>query len=177
MRASRQRRVLRYRAGEEAREDAPLAPPAPDAADDDDLPGLPSKKRRARQADSTDPISTFLTRRVGLAGGLAWLAVLTFGVVSEQVKTRLEVAREESGTQDVNAAEVTTASGLRYQDLTRGGGETAPQRGYLLAADVRVQLGEGDDAPVLFDTATKGKPLAFFFGYVSCVHYAPLKQR
>lgn len=32
-----------------------------------------------------------------LLGGLAWVGVLTFGVVSEQVKTRLEQAQEEKG--------------------------------------------------------------------------------
>ena len=36
--------------------------------------------------------------RCRIAGGLAWLGVLTFGVVSEQVKTRLENAAEESNT-------------------------------------------------------------------------------
>lgn len=33
-----------------------------------------------------------------LAGGLAWLGVLLFGVVSEQVKTRLEDRAAEEGT-------------------------------------------------------------------------------
>ena len=163
--------------------DTPSAPADADA--EADVPGLPSKaraesavpstpllllrltwprpQRRARLADSTDPISTFLTRRFGLAGGLAWLGLLTVGVVSEQVKTRREVAREESGTQAVSAVEVVTASGLRYVDLVRGGGETAPQRGYLLAADVRVTLDDADGA-VLFDTAATQRPLAFFFG-------------
>ena len=41
-----------------------------------------------RRAESTDAVATFMTRRFGLKGGLAWLGVLTFGVVSEQVKTR-----------------------------------------------------------------------------------------
>ena len=122
------------------------------------------RKRRTRKADSTDPVATFLTRRFGLAGGLAWLGILTFGVVSEQLKTRNEVAREESGTQAVDAKEVVTPSGLRYTDLVRGGGETAPQRGYLLAANVRVVLGEDASGTVLFDTEDSGRPLAFFFG-------------
>lgn len=34
-----------------------------------------------------------------LAGGLAWLGFLTFGVVSEQIKTRLEERSERQGTQ------------------------------------------------------------------------------
>lgn len=33
-----------------------------------------------------------------LAGGLAWLGVLLFGVVGEQVKTRLEDREAEQGT-------------------------------------------------------------------------------
>ncbi len=49
-----------------------------------------------RSADSTDWISSQLTRRFGIAGGLAWLGFLTFGAVSEQIKTRLEVASEEA---------------------------------------------------------------------------------
>ena len=36
-----------------------------------------------------------------LAGGLAWLGVLLFGVVSEQVKTRLEDRAAEEGTKVV----------------------------------------------------------------------------
>ena len=33
-----------------------------------------------------------------IAGGLAWLGVLSFGVVSEQIKTRLEEKAEREGT-------------------------------------------------------------------------------
>ena len=33
-----------------------------------------------------------------IAGGLVWLGVLTFGVVSEQIKTRLEVNAELKDT-------------------------------------------------------------------------------
>lgn len=43
------------------------------------------QKQRRRQADSTDWFASTLTRRFGLAGGLAWLGFLTFGVVGEQV--------------------------------------------------------------------------------------------
>jgi hypothetical protein len=161
--APAQRLRLRCSAGEDAPEDAAPAPAPVSGEEGEDAGGTP-RKRRTRKADSTDPVATFLTRRFGVAGGLAWLGVLTFGVVSEQLKTRQEVAREESGTQAVDAMEVATASGLRYTDLVRGGGETAPQRGYLLAAAVRVVLGEDPAGPVLFDTEDTGRPLAFFFG-------------
>ena len=43
------------------------------------------QKQRRRQADSTDWFASTLTRRFGLAGGLAWLGFLSFGVISEQV--------------------------------------------------------------------------------------------
>lgn len=112
-----------------------------------------------RKAESTDAIATFLTRRFGLAGGLAWLGLLTVGVLGEQIKTRLEVARESNNSVDVqDAAEVTTASGLRYTDIRRGGGETVPQRGYLLAIDLRI---EDADGKLLFDSGSR--QLAFFY--------------
>ena len=37
------------------------------------------------------------------AGGLVWLGILTFGVVSEQIKTRLEDSAERKNTQVVCA--------------------------------------------------------------------------
>lgn len=118
-----------------------------------------AQKRGPRKAESTDPIATFLTRRFGLAGGLAWLGVLTFGVLSEQIKTRMEVSREASNSQDLtDAVEVTTAFGLKYTDLRRGGGETAPQRGYLLAIDLRV---EDADGQLFYDSGNR--QLAFFY--------------
>eukprot|EP00884_Botryococcus_braunii_P001886 jgi/Botrbrau1/11699/Bobra.0195s0030.1 len=51
-----------------------------------------------RQADSTDWVASQLTRRFGIAGGLAWLGILTVGVVGEQIKTRLEEQAEIDGT-------------------------------------------------------------------------------
>lgn len=58
--------------------------------------------KKKRQADSTDFISSALTRRFGLAGGLAWLGILSFGVISEQVKTRREVFEAEQNTKYVS---------------------------------------------------------------------------
>lgn len=53
-----------------------------------------------------------------LAGGLGWLGILTFGVVSEQLKTRREVAEEERGMRDVEVVkQVTKPNGLKYSDL------------------------------------------------------------
>ncbi|QDZ17511.1 FKBP-type peptidyl-prolyl cis-trans isomerase [Chloropicon primus] len=94
-----------------------------------------------RKADSTDAVSTFLTRRFGLAGGLAWVGVLAFGVISEQVKTRLEVKREFETTVDVGAdAEVVkTESGIAYQDVKLGGGQT-PRRGDLVVVQYKAEV-------------------------------------
>eukprot|EP00466_Bigelowiella_natans_P000233 jgi/Bigna1/84851/estExt_fgenesh1_pg.C_10208 len=61
--------------------------------------------------------------RFGLAGGLAWLGFLTFGVVSEQVKTRTEVKAINEGAIQVDAPEVLLPSGLKVQDLRLGGGD------------------------------------------------------
>lgn len=92
------------------------------------------KRNRPKKVESTDWMATQLTRRFGLAGGLAWLGILTFGVVSEQVKTRFEVATEEAGkrTLDENSqTEILTPEGLRYKDITIGGGPS-PQKGFLI---------------------------------------------
>ena len=92
-----------------------------------------------RQAGSTDWIASQLTRRFGIAGGLAWLGFLTFGVVSEQVKTRIEVAEAEKATKDVSALkEITTPEGLRYTDLRIGGG-APPQKWYLIILDYKAK--------------------------------------
>ena len=81
-----------------------------------------------RQADSTDAVATFLTRRFGLAGGLAWLGILTFGVVSEQLKTRREVREAIENTKEVkNAVERVSPTGVRSTDVKTGGGKPPPR--------------------------------------------------
>lgn len=56
----------------------------------------PSKPRTS--AESTDWIASTLTRRFGIGAGLAWVGFLAVGVVSEQIKTRLEVSQQEAST-------------------------------------------------------------------------------
>ena len=78
-----------------------------------------------RQADSTDFMATFLTRRFGLKGGLAWLGLLTFGVVSEQLKTRRETREEKENTKAVAKEKRTTVKindSTSYVELVKGGG-------------------------------------------------------
>ena len=50
------------------------------------------------KVESTDWIASNLTRRFGLGAGLAWAGFLAFGVISEQIKTRLEVSQQEANT-------------------------------------------------------------------------------
>ena len=59
--------------------------------------------------------------------------------------------------------EVSTPSGLRYVDLRKGGGETAPgPEAPLLMAHLTVTM--GDESLVLFDTKKQNRPLTFFYG-------------
>jgi FKBP-type peptidyl-prolyl cis-trans isomerase len=127
-----------------------------------------------RKADSTDAVATFMTRRFGIAGGLAWLGVLTFGVVSEQLKTRREVREAKENTVEVKKSEIkvsTSVSGVRSSDLKIGGGEKV-QPGYLVAADVVAKVVEVNPATgavetelvTLVDTRKLGRQLVFSFG-------------
>ncbi|KAJ6392521.1 hypothetical protein OIU84_029092 [Salix udensis] len=54
----------------------------------------------ATKVESTDWIASTLTRRFGLGAGLAWAAFLAVGVVSEQIKTRIEVSQQEANTRE-----------------------------------------------------------------------------
>ncbi|CAK9139829.1 unnamed protein product [Ilex paraguariensis] len=58
----------------------------------------PSRTTSSKTVDSTDWIASSLTRRFGLGAGLAWAGFLAFGVLSEQIKTRLEVSQQEANT-------------------------------------------------------------------------------
>lgn len=56
------------------------------------------KRSRPAVAESTDWIASSLTRRFGLGAGLAWAGFLAIGVLSEQIKTRIEVSQETANT-------------------------------------------------------------------------------
>jgi hypothetical protein len=58
-------------------------------------------KRVGGGADSTDWVASSLTRRFGIGAGLAWAGFLAVGVVSEQLKTRFEVAQQQANTKSV----------------------------------------------------------------------------
>ncbi|PON49796.1 Peptidyl-prolyl cis-trans isomerase, FKBP-type [Trema orientale] len=115
------------------------------------------------KVESTDWIASTLTRRFGLGAGLAWAGFLAFGVISEQIKTRLEVSQQEANTRNVEKVEeVVLPNGIRYYELKVGGGAT-PRPGDLVVIDLQGKVvGSGD---VFVDTFEKEKkPLALVMG-------------
>ncbi|KAF3437191.1 hypothetical protein FNV43_RR19944 [Rhamnella rubrinervis] len=115
------------------------------------------------KAESTDWIASTLTRRFGLGAGLAWVAFLAVGVVSEQIKTRLEVSQQEANTRNVEKQEeVVLPNGIRYYELRVGGG-ASPRPGDLVVIDIQGKVeGSGE---VFVDTfENEKKPLALVMG-------------
>ncbi|XP_052147402.1 peptidyl-prolyl cis-trans isomerase FKBP17-2, chloroplastic [Oryza glaberrima] len=101
----------------------------------------------ASGADSTDWVATSLTRRFGIGAGLAWVGFLAFGVVSEQLKTRFEVAQQLANT--------------KYYEMRVGGGDV-PRPGDLVVIDLKGRVTGGE---AFVDTFGDGKrPLALVMG-------------
>ncbi|OEL32682.1 Peptidyl-prolyl cis-trans isomerase FKBP17-2, chloroplastic [Dichanthelium oligosanthes] len=123
----------------------------------------PARPKRAGGADSTDWVASSLTRRFGLGAGLAWAGFLAFGVVSEQLKTRFEVAQQQANTKDVEQEqEVVLPNGIRYYEMRVGGGDV-PRPGDLVVIDLQGRVAGGGEAFV--DTFGEGKrPLALVMG-------------
>ena len=67
---------------------------------------------------------------------MAWFGFLAIGSLGEQVKTRLEVAREEADAQDVSGEAVALANGVEFTDIRTGGGRTPVKRD-LVVLDFR----------------------------------------
>ncbi|KAJ4959797.1 hypothetical protein NE237_019707 [Protea cynaroides] len=107
------------------------------------------------KVESTDWIASNLTRRFGLGAGLAWAGFLAAGVISEQIKTRLEVSQQEANTRDVEKEEaVELPNGIRYYEMRVGGG-ASPRPGDLVVIDLKGSVeGTGE---VFVDTFTRDK--------------------
>ncbi|XP_022766330.1 peptidyl-prolyl cis-trans isomerase FKBP17-2, chloroplastic-like [Durio zibethinus] len=117
----------------------------------------------ATTVETTDWIASSLTRRFGLGAGLAWAAFLAVGVISEQIKTRLESSQQEANTRDVEKQEeVVLPNGIRYYELRVGGG-VSPRNGDVVVIDLKGKIeGSGE---VFVDTFDGGKkPLALVMG-------------
>nr|CAB3499026.1 unnamed protein product [Digitaria exilis] len=123
----------------------------------------PARPKRAGGADSTDWVASSLTRRFGIGAGLAWAGFLAVGVVSEQLKTRFEVAQQQANTKDVEQEqEVVLPNGIRYYEMRVGGGDV-PRPGDLVVIDLQGRVSNSGEAFV--DTFGEGKrPLALVMG-------------
>ncbi|RRT63729.1 hypothetical protein B296_00030185 [Ensete ventricosum] len=131
-------------------------------------PSSPPKKPQQRPkvaAESTDWIASSLTRRFGLGAGLAWVGFLAVGVVSEQIKTRLEVSRERANTKSVlpPLPHFLRSPHMWYTELRVGGG-ASPRPGDLVVIDLQGRAEEGS-SDAFVDTFGEGKrPLALVMG-------------
>ncbi|KAM7268822.1 hypothetical protein ACFE04_010988 [Oxalis oulophora] len=154
----------------------PPVPPEPlrITSDDQQQPVSATKQQQPKAAtnpkttsvDSTDWIASSLTRRFGLGAGLAWAGFLAFGVISEQIKTRLEVSSQEANTRDVEKQEeIVLPNGIRYTELRVGGG-ASPRTGDLIVVNLKGQVEETGE--VFVDTfngeTNKPKALALVMG-------------
>ncbi|KAE8124830.1 hypothetical protein FH972_019678 [Carpinus fangiana] len=121
------------------------------------------KPKKRSTVDTTDWIASSLTRRFGLGAGLAWAAFLAVGVISEQIKTRIEVSQQEADTRNVDKEEeVVLPNGIRYYEVIVGGG-ASPRPGDLVVIDLKGKVeGSGE---VFVDTfGGEKKPLALVMG-------------
>ncbi|EOA37520.1 hypothetical protein CARUB_v10011718mg [Capsella rubella] len=76
-------------------------PPEPESSSPPPPPPsqpLTSQPKRKKTVETTDWVASSLTRRFGIGAGLAWAGFLAFGVISEQIKTRIEVSQEVANT-------------------------------------------------------------------------------
>ena len=85
-----------------------------------------------------------ISRRFGIGGGLALLALLAATEGSEIVKT-LTAGTATAG----DGAKITTASGLVYSDVLVGAknGQPGPATGAIIGADIRLSIGDKARTP------------------------------
>ncbi|XP_006304622.2 peptidyl-prolyl cis-trans isomerase FKBP17-2, chloroplastic [Capsella rubella] len=143
-------------------------PPEPESSSPPPPPPsqpLTSQPKRKKTVETTDWVASSLTRRFGIGAGLAWAGFLAFGVISEQIKTRIEVSQEVANTRDVEEEkEIVLPNGIRYYDLRLGGGAT-PRAGDLVVIDLKGQVqGTGQVFVDTFGSKGKKKPLALVVG-------------
>ena len=138
---------------EAAPEAAPAPPAAPARYDVSKLTGDPTDIGKS----TLDPVlstSAFLSRRFGLAGGVALVALLA-AVEGKEILASLFAPEAET----VVGETVTTPSGLQYVDLVKGRVGDSPKPGEVVGFKAKVTIGD----KLLFDTAND-KPVAFKLG-------------
>ncbi|KAJ4762704.1 Peptidylprolyl isomerase [Rhynchospora pubera] len=127
-------------------------------------PSIQPRPKKRTTVESTDWVASSLTRRFGIGAGLAWVGFLAFGVVSEQIKTRLEVSQQQANTRDVEKeVEVVLPNGIRYYEMKVGGGDM-PRRGDLVVLDLKGQILGDNSSETFVDSFSDGRPLALVMG-------------
>ncbi|KAJ1697314.1 hypothetical protein LUZ63_005826 [Rhynchospora breviuscula] len=127
-------------------------------------PSTQPRPKKRTTVESTDWVASSLTRRFGIGAGLAWVGFLAFGVVSEQIKTRLEVSQQQANTRDVEKeVEVVLPNGIRYYEMKVGGGDM-PRRGDLVVLDLKGKILGDNGSETFVDSFSDGRPLALVMG-------------
>jgi len=110
-----------------------------------------------------DPVLTAtrgLSRRFGLAGGLAIFGIL-LAVEGDEIVKALGSAEPVAGTGEV----VKLQQGLSYtESLVGRAGDAVSQPGAVVGLGVKVSVAFPDSAKVIFDSDEDGKPIAFKYG-------------
>jgi len=141
----------------------PAAPSTPARYDlKTDAKEASSKGAGFNQFDPVLSLTSFVSRRLGLAGGLGLVALLAATEGNEILKSVLDTGPQAV----VNGEVVTKPSGLKYVDLLVASNGDTPRPGAVIGFNAKVFIGEGADARVLFDTTAgpDAKPVAFKYG-------------
>lgn len=140
---------------------ATSTPPTDDAAPDDNAPArynlkadLDTSGAGFNQFDPVLSASQWLSRRFGLAGGLALVALLAATEGRE-----ILLATQDTGPAVGDGTVVTTESGLQYVDLLVSKRGDTPLPGAVIGLNAVVSIGD----KVLYDTAND-KKVAFKYG-------------
>jgi len=148
--------------GEQSGSPPPPLPPPPPAGPKKFNLKEATKEQRSDGAgfNQFDPVllvSRFVSRRFGLAGGLAFVALLAATEGNEILKSVLD-----TGPQPGSGETITTDSGLQYVDVLVSSSGDAPRPGAVIGFNAKVSIGD----LTLFDsTAGKdAKPIAFKYG-------------
>jgi len=101
-----------------------------------------------------------LSRRFGLAGGLAIFGIL-LAVEGDEIVKALGSAEPVAGAGEV----VTLQQGLSYtESLVGRAGDAVSLPGAVVGLGIKVSVAFPDSAKVIFDSDEDGKPVAFKYG-------------